>query len=77
MVIERTTSIKCPLLHHEFIDAVPDEDIPVTLNKYANESEKILFDFMIIGGIGDRMCSQAVYFDGKMITYCMKKTCLN
>lgn len=47
--IDKAKAFKCPAIAgHEFLEMKEGEDVTITLNRYANESEKQLFDFLIV-----------------------------
>jgi len=69
---------KVPLEDFWIVDkASPEDKVPETLNNWANQSEKILYDFILIGGNGCEAQRQNRYFMGKVLSYIIKKTVLN
>lgn len=75
---EHCNLVKCPLEDFTVIEkADPNDEIPETLNKWANQSEKVLFDFIILGASGCEAQKQDRYFMGKVLSYLIKKTVLN
>lgn len=70
--------MKCPLEEFSFVEkADPMEEIQHALVKWSNESEKTLYDFLLIGGTGMSAQKDDRYFVGKVVSYMMKKSVLN
>lgn len=68
---------KCALEEIYIAEKDVDSTVPEFQNKWANQSEKVLYDFLLLGATGMTAQRQNKYFSGKVLTYMLRKTVLN